>query len=130
MTAIKISDLPAVAIPDFNDEFAIVDISANETKKVTLGIIRAKPTYSWANLPNAALYQWQLVVISDNVNTPIAYSDGTNWRYASDGNLVKMEDIPPADIAINLTAPTAIVDNPVSIPAVSLSLTTTAPTGV
>jgi len=130
MTATKISNLPAVATPEFTDEFAIVDISADETKKATLGIVRAKPTYSWANLPDVGTYQWQLIIVSDNVNSPLAYSDGADWRYVSDGSLVRMEDIRSGSLVIITMAPSAIVDLTIEVPITSLVLTTTAPTVV
>lgn len=130
MAAIKISALPANTSPAFGDVFAVAVNSTDTTKGATLGVVRRKPTYSWASLPNAAEFQWQLVIITDDLSdkypsdTALVYSDGVSWRYAGDGSVVTMEDIPVAQLSMSSTAPLvtlAMVETPTGQAALTLT---------
>lgn len=138
-TAVKISEMNAVTVPVVTDKFAVVDVSSDETKQITLAQVRSRESFSWANLPDAADYIWQLVAITDddsdqfdNGGNAIVYSDGVVWRYAADGSLVKMEDILSDDLSISSVSP-SIVDTTnlsfsISPYTTSLSISTTPPT--
>lgn len=132
MTAVKISSLAAVSTIDpVNDVMAVVDVSADATKKVSINNVRRMPSYSWANLPDAATYQWQIIPVTDNDGSPLVYSDGTQWRYVSDGTPVKMESVPSGSMIFTTTAPgVANVTPPIIVPVSDLSFSTTAPTVV
>jgi hypothetical protein len=132
MAAVKISELPAVTTPDFNDQFAVVDISTNVTSGVSLGVVRKKPAYSWAELPDASTYQWQIVVVTDDESSKypgdstLVYSDGTVWRYVGDGSPIKMEEIPAVDIVFSSTPPMVALLK-VDVPTGDVAFSTTAP---
>jgi len=106
MSSVKISSLTSVStVSALTDTMAVVDSSEDTTKNISVHNVRKKPTSLWSNLPDAATSQWQILPVTNNDGSPFVYSDGVNWRYISDGSLVKMDAMSASEVGITSSSP-------------------------
>lgn len=68
---------------------ANASLPRNGTQPMTQPLVLA--AFAIAELPDASLWQWGTVVVTDDVGGSIpAFSDGTDWRRVSDRAVVSL----------------------------------------
>jgi len=111
MASTKISNLTAVVAVALTDAFIVVQEGVS--KKMTIDQIRTLDAVTISGLGDEATYQWQLAIVTDDVDGPgvdnrsIVYSDGVDWRRMSDGTILALRP-PTADVIISTTAPAVL----------------------
>ena len=109
MSSTKISELAAVTEVAQTDVFIVAQ--GGVSKKMTIDQVRTLDTVVMSGLGNPSDYQWQLAIVTDDVNGPgvdgrsIVYSDGDVWRRMSDGTVLAFQPA-TANLTISTTAPT------------------------
>jgi len=109
MAATKISNLTPITDVELDDEFVVAQ--AGESKKMTVDQIRTLDAVVISDLGDEATYQWQLAIVTDDINGPsvdnrsVVYSDGTDWRRMSNGTVLASRPV-AHNFALSTTAPT------------------------